>query len=50
MREERGVAGSQPVRKAVHMEPINFRDLTPYLTYGRTLSKCRKKTDLREKE
>ncbi len=32
----RGVAGSQPMSTAVHMEGtrINFGDLTPYLTYG----------------
>jgi hypothetical protein len=34
----RGVAGSQPMRTAVqitwHGAQINFRDLTPYLTYG----------------
>jgi hypothetical protein len=30
-----GVAGSQPMSAAVHMEPPkNFGDLTPYLTYG----------------
>jgi hypothetical protein len=29
-----GVAGSQPMSKAVHMEPINFGDVIPYLTYA----------------
>ncbi len=33
-----GVAGSQPMRTAVHITwhgaQINFGDLTPYLTYG----------------
>jgi hypothetical protein len=36
MREEVGgvgVAGSQPMRTAVHRSPKNFGDLTPYLTY-----------------
>jgi hypothetical protein len=37
-----GVAGSQPVRTAMritwHGAQINFGDLTPYLTYGKTLS------------
>jgi hypothetical protein len=28
------VAGSQPMSTAVHRSPINFGDLTPYLTYG----------------
>ncbi len=35
-----GVAGSQPMNTAVHWSPkeINFRNLTPYLTYGFGLS------------
>ncbi len=35
---ERGVTGSQPMRTSVHITwhgaQINFRHLTPYLTYG----------------
>jgi hypothetical protein len=35
----RGVAGSQPMSAAVHMEPEkNFGDITSYLTYIRTHS------------
>ncbi len=35
MRGEGGVSGSQPMSKAMHMEPqINFEDLTPYFTYA----------------
>ncbi len=38
MRRERGFAGSQPMRTAVHITwhgaQINFGELPPYLTYG----------------
>ena len=34
MRGEGGVAGSQPMSTAVHGAQINFRDLSPCLTYG----------------
>jgi hypothetical protein len=37
---EGGVAGSQPMNTAVHMEAkINFGDLTPYLIYANIYSK-----------
>jgi hypothetical protein len=34
MRGEGGVSGSQPMSTAVHMSPINFGDLTPFVTRG----------------
>jgi len=43
MRGRGGVAGSQPMSTAVHMErgaQINFGDLPPYLTYALTSVLC----------
>ncbi len=37
-----GVAGSQPMSTAVHLEPkINFGNLTSYLTYDSKVSSAR---------
>jgi hypothetical protein len=33
MRGEGGVAGSQKMSTTVHRSPMNFGDVTPYLTY-----------------
>jgi hypothetical protein len=41
-----GVAGSLVMRKAVHRSPINFGDLTPYLTYP-CMNKSRPKQESR---